>query len=261
MKRTPKDVIGFLYDPRKVFFHVMLILKNEPGAMADVAQKLATANISILSGFTSAEPDKPTGVWSFFAEAKNGKATIDAIQKIAKESKFTEQVAVNQSKSGLLVDSFHFPLQFTPGQRAILISPGVLRQMFDHIKKTFGSGGGVILYQAGYSVGLTGMEGLLKVMDRRVLEENAEDLVKLYTAVGWGEIEQTERSADSTWSRLKVYESFECVGASNKKPGGDFIRGVLAGAQTVMAGKEMKCEEVKCISVGDKHCEYVLQPA
>ncbi|MDG6960217.1 MAG: hypothetical protein JRN71_05730 [Nitrososphaerota archaeon] len=253
----PKDVIAVLYDPGKTFFHVVVTMKNEPGALADVAKKVSSAGINVLGGFTRASPQEPTGVWSFFAEPQGEGQDSEKVRRAIESSKYCERVDVNTSRSGLLVDSYHFPIRYNPGERAVMISPATLRLIFDRLISWFGTGGEAIVYEMGRTAGLYGGQRMISLMGMEAYGALRAEMVGIYAAVGWGKVTLVEEGEDREVYR--VSGSFECAGVESAKPKAQFMRGAIAGF--VQARKEgvPKCVETKCEAMGESFCEFVVE--
>jgi predicted hydrocarbon binding protein len=63
-------------------------------------------------------------------------------------------------------------------------------------------------------------------------------------------------------AEVDVTDSFECLYNKDKsrKPGGQFVRGVIAGWFTQLVGEKVDAIETKCIAKGDSICTYHIQP-
>ncbi len=256
LKEYKKDVIVFLHDPRKTFFHVVVELKNEPGAIASVANSLAGTKINMLSGFISAESERKEGVWSFFAEAKTADVSKDQIKNLIGSSPYILDVLVNQSRDGTLVEKVHFPLAYNTGQRSLLITQKGFSQMLKKIRDTFGSGGDVIVYDEGYTLGNSDAAGFTSAGQRENTKQLLANILDGFSALGWGRAELISFDPDLFRIVIRMRESMECFGQNAPRPYSHFIRGNLAGLFSRLTDGKVNCEETKCISTGDEYCEF-----
>jgi predicted hydrocarbon binding protein len=257
-KEYPKGVILFLYDPKKRFVHVPVVLKNQPGALSDVTKKVTELKLNVLSGFTSVEPGKATGLWSSFAECPPGEFDAKDLESAISKSNFVEGVRVVESRGGLLTDSLHFPLRMTPGRRAIGFNPTSIASMFRRVYSTFGSGGVVIVYEEGRAVGRQGGMFLLSALGKETLQSRFETVSDLMSGWRWGKVESVETKDGFSWTRIRVRECFESMGGSSAGPLCHFVRGVLEGILEIVSGLPMKATEVRCSAMGNEYCEFEI---
>jgi predicted hydrocarbon binding protein len=256
MKMYSKEILGYLYDPEKKYFHVVVELKNEKGALANLCATFAEANVNLLNGFISVSPEGKSGIFSTFAEAESPSVTAADIQGVVDSCKFTKRSIIKESTNGLLVDTFHFPLRMTPGSDSILMSVNVLSHMFKELRESFGSGGSVILYNEGLAVGKSWMESISLPTGRKNALKHLNELFQIYHACGWGMIEVTTSSSDLNDARIRVWNSFECSGHSAVRPYSQFLRGMINGSCRAISDITTQCDEMKCIAVGDRYCEF-----
>lgn len=256
--KYPKDVMLFLYDPDKRFVHVLVELRNERGALADVAAKVSRLGLDILNGLTSAEPGQPAGIWSFFAECVDKDLQASEIQKELGRSKHVISVRVGESDGGLLTDSFHFPLRFTPGRTAVGFNPTSIASMFRRVVSTFGSGGQVIVYEEGRAVGKEGGKFLLSAIGRATILSKISRVGDLLSGWGWGVVESIEVDKGISNVQVRVTHCFESSGAESAVPTCHFMRGMLEGLFETVAGNPMGSTETICASQGQESCEFTI---
>jgi len=86
--------------------------------------------------------------------------------------------------------------------------------------------------------------------------------VKILALAGWGDIKVVKLD------RVKKTYLVEAVNATEAKAYGSsnhavdhFIRGCFAAGGTVIFDVECDCVESKCISKGDKICEFIVKPS
>ena len=252
-----KDVMVYEYDPEKRFFHVVISLKNKPGALAEAARLMAGAGLNVLSSFTSAGSKGERGYWSLFAES--GGKSSEEVSELLRSSGFVEEVAVKEDKEGFVVEGAHFPLAWNTGERALLLMTGTVARMGRKMRETFGTGAEVIFFGEGRALGESAAKRLAKVLPAGFAERNIEEVLRIYSAIGWFRVLGVSRSEEEV--RVRAGESFECSEAKTGRPNSVFIRGNIASFVGTLLGKEMNCEEVRCVAAGDDYCEFVLRPA
>lgn len=259
MSLGKKEVTTYLFESRKNFYHIVVMLKNKPGAMAGVASLIAKARINVLSGFMSVESGGRHGTLSVFAEAK----TLDAdqIKKLVSSSPYAVEVAAKESVEGFISDTFHFPVISSSAKRIILMRQRSFAKMLRGIRETFGSGGEVIQYREGYEIGEALGEEFTHILPKYFKDEHLDQILSLYGAFGWAKTEIVRNDVSTLRILIRMRDSMECVEAKSAEPYSHFIRGHLCGMLTSIFGTDLKCSETKCVAVGDQYCEYAISPA
>jgi predicted hydrocarbon binding protein len=257
---SPKHVLVGIYDPGKVVFLVYARTKNVPGAFGDIASRFGQAGINILSISNFSDPEKKESVLGLFAEPTDNRMSAEDVSSVLRASRFVLDEHVKKSESGFAIDDFGFPLDFFPGGRGVLFPQKGLASMFQDMLTAYGSGGEVILYRAGYAIGRQGTDELVKLFGEDSILEASTSFMKLYNALGWGQLELEEVSDDFTSWTLAISQSFECAGLQKDKPQAHFTRGLIVGSAERLLGRPMKCEEVKCVAMGQTHCSFKLFP-
>jgi predicted hydrocarbon binding protein len=264
LKTVPKEIISYVYKPRARLFHVVLRLRDVPGALADITVSLARNKVNILGGFISGiedpnEKDKTDRSVGLFIEAQNHEMTAQQIKGLIQDSAFASEITVRESNDGLIVDSLNFPLKLSQGQRAIVMRSDVIARSMSEIRRIFDTGGDVMLYKQGFSAGQNDAEELIRVFGEGTILNRIEDLIMLYSSLGWGKAKIVEVEFENLSARIRIEENFECMGQGKRsKPYSQFVRGHLAGLSSHLFSTEMKCTEVKCVSMDDSYCEFLL---
>jgi predicted hydrocarbon binding protein len=256
--RLRKDVNVFVYDPSMKFFNVVVELKNEPGALRSVLDILQGLKINILGSFSSVDPKGDTGTWSAFVE--NSDHTASGLKRRILSSPLVLSAIVTESTDGFLVDSVHFPLTFNTGDRAVLMRSEQLSRMLSVIRKEFGSGGNVILYEEGRAYGKSVGADYLSRLGLKLVESNLPNVMNLYQALGWFKLERVRQNRREKSLTIRVSGCFECEGSKSAVPYSHFVRGHLSGAMTAIFGREMTCEETRCVAAGGQVCEFLIGP-
>lgn len=160
---------------------------------------------------------------------------------------------------GVMVDYVHFPPMIM-NERAILMRRPLFEAFVKQGYSQFGSIYSVMLYHIGFQIGSETFREHITVVkgDKRQALKLAEAMFK---HAGFGVLE-TDLSVENGLGRIRVHESLECVlFKGSNKPSSHFIRGIIAGWVTALAGKGEKreVEEVKCIAAGDPYCEFLIK--
>lgn len=244
---------------------MLVELRDVPGALADLSLLLGKSKINILGGFicaakTQGEKDDNVSYrqMGLFVETEDREMTASNLESMVKSCPFTYRVKVKGSNDGLIVDSLSFPLRLSQGQRAILMRKDVIAASMREVRQVFSSGGDVILYKQGYAAGKSDAEELIRIFGQDNLLEKLEELVNLYSSLGWGRARIVGVDFESLSAKIRVDQSFECLSQRSSKPFSQFLRGHLAGLTSGVLSTEMKCEETSCVSLGNSYCEFVL---
>ena len=59
---------------------------------------------------------------------------------------------------------------------------------------------------------------------------------------------------------VKVERLFECLGVTSREPNSHFFRGFLSGILSKLWETSVRVIEIRCIALGDKHCEFIATP-
>lgn len=100
------------------------------------------------------------------------------------------------------------------------------------------------------------MVGEYGLKDVKGLVDWSKNLVSL---AGWGRLQVKELNVQDQEAVLALYESTYAreVGKS-KFPVDNLVRGYLVGHYTNIFGSKVEGVEVKCLALGDKHCEFSI---
>ncbi|MEM2937387.1 MAG: V4R domain-containing protein [Candidatus Bathyarchaeia archaeon] len=148
-------------------------------------------------------------------------------------------------------------------ERAIIFHRPRYKWLFSEIRKQFGTAGGASLYYIGYGAGMRYGRDHQKIADKLGTKDPIQIAHKitapLSQSMGRGRTEIVEAKADIPKIILKLYECFECeLGAGNKKPYSQFIRGTLAGFSAQLFNRKMEAKESQCIAKGDSYCKFTI---
>jgi predicted hydrocarbon binding protein len=256
----PNSVVNMYLSPSNNLFQISATLKDDPSSVSNILQFL-----SPLGKIKRVEVERPDAGGAYdivmYFEAVNASVSKQDVRDAIASSPFVVSSAIEQSHNGLLLNLLQFPIRLTSGFRAFVINQEVLNGMLSSIRKKFGSGGDVIIYDEGLALGEEQGKTLVKLIGRNQTIESATDLVKLYQSVGLGRPVDFELNASLSRVGLSLYDSLECQGQRSKVPYSQFIRGHVCGLAAALFGKQMKCAEVRCIATGDAYCRFVASPA
>jgi len=254
----------YLNKPGANLFQLAIQLRDVPGALGDLTILLGKSGINILGGIvcppkSDTPGDTPFRMLEVFVESSDRELSTSSIERLIESCPYTYEVKVRRSRDGLIVDSMSFPLRLDQGQRAILIRKDVISASMREVRQVFSTGGDVMLYKQGYAAGKSDAEELIRIFGEESILEKLEELVNLYSSLGWGRARITSVDFEALSAKIKVDQSFECMSQSSTKPYSQFLRGHLAGLTSGVLSIEMKCEEIACAAVGNPACEFLLQ--
>lgn len=159
---------------------------------------------------------------------------------------------------GIFVDVVHFPLRGDPF-RAVLMPKPVYKALMRNLREEMGTGASALLYHAGYEIGEEIVEAHSKLFALEI-GDVVELSKSLFASLGWGRV--VDLSLDSSEKRavVAIEECFECeLFRDLGRPASHFVRRILAGAMSAVAGGEAFSIEEKCIAAGDEHCEFLVE--
>jgi predicted hydrocarbon binding protein len=256
-----KEVLTYYHAKGRRVFQGSVWLRNVPGALASVTAGVARSGANIIATSSSSIPNTDLAEWSFFAEAGAGWAGSKHTQEVLAKCPDVVKCVLKEGVEGTIVDTLHFPLRLSTGERAMVMEVATFRKMFDRILSDFGPGGRVIIYELGLACGLESNKHFAHVLGSESIGGRVPYLVSLYTAQGWGRVGPPDGSdggftLQPFHGTVRVYDSFECTGVKAESPNSDFIRGHIEGFARALVGREVNCRETKCISMGDEFCQF-----
>jgi len=258
MKYYPLDLARVVYMPKRKLYLITVILPEEPRAIAAVVEKLNEANIEILTVYGYAFMRKKVGHLSLIVDLTESSFTIEKlIDGLEKMPEVLSVEYVEPEEPGLIIDKYHFPILYGAG-RAVLFDIGTLSAMFEEMRKQWGSAGEALIYYLGYAAGRNYAKHIMERYEELSMRQLSLILRDIGQAYGWAILDTEIREEEIV---VKAKELFECkpIEGMRSKPYSQFFRGYISGAASEILGKEMIAEEVKCISKGDEHCEFVIK--
>lgn len=245
--------------PGEKLYQVCITLKDVPGAGAKAMRVLADANTNIKTAS------------AFYAPGHPGVAFFSSFIDVSKATRSTFQLEEELRKLDVVVDfrieepkpapfeTIHFPVLHA-NTRAVIMPIGTIWTLWDGLEKILlPSGLAAVHYDAGKRTG----EHTAKRLKEMYSVEGT-DLILAFAqagrAMGWGIIEFREIDFERLSGTVIIKECFEAA-AWRKKAYKvcHWTRGILAGFMSIIFAKPVEAIEVRCLAVGDEHCEFKIQ--
>lgn len=104
---------------------------------------------------------------------------------------------------------------------------------------------------------------LLNIVSKK---KTLEEAMKQLPHRGFGKPKVIEADESKPEFHVRVKNSIEADEYKKKKKTSQrpvclVLAGILAGGSGVLFDENMKCKEVKCVGLGDPHCEFIVYPA
>ena len=257
MDRVRKREFPYMYSRDKKLFHLVGKLKDVPGSLGDVLA-LLSKRLNLL-GSVSYTLGDGNAIWSAFGEAVNPSESAAALKQILLSSGVVSEFDVTEDDEGLLVDSFHTGIVSESGESYLMMPRNALSHMFDQVVIQFGSGGELLLYNQGTSLGKDVAEFFVRLLGVDLAKRKVAQLRPLLSALGWGVPVRVSEDPPGTYT-LRVEDCFECSSGHDVTRGCSFMMGYFAGAASRVIGIEIACKETKCRLKGDRDCEFLIGP-
>ena len=259
-ERYPRDLLCSVFSPDRRLVEFVVKLKNVPGAIARVSNRLAEKGINILSGFHTAHPTEESGIWSFFVDLTKADVEPEEVVKRIGELNVALDVKFFEAKfDGLIIDDLHFPLMIL-GERSAVVKVETFGDMFGRLYETFGSGAAVILYEMGVSAGENKAKSVVEKYGANGLRA-LQIILAERVAKGWGIPDIAEFDEKRLGAIIKVQDLFECLPfrGKHKESRSHFFRGYLTGVFNQLFHKEASTTEVECVAKGDASCKFTIK--
>ena len=257
MRYIPLDVARVIYMPNRKIYLLSLTLAEETKPIGFIVSKLNEINADIITIYGYCM--NGAGHLSIIVDLTKADADISKLIDILRKLKYVTHVGyVEPEEQGLLIDKYHFPITHGGG-RAVLFDMNTLYSMFDEIKRQWGSAGEAFIYY----LGNIGGKGFAQHFTNKYKELGFQKIYKIMRdtiqAYGFCIMDKIEQIGDEYLVRVK--ELFECKPVEGKRtePNSHFFRGFISGIASILLGREMLAEEVKCIAKGDEYCEFIIR--
>ena len=255
MKETKQQSLGFYFFPRMKGFHVVVRLKDVPGALASVLLLLRD-HVNIVNSASYSLEDG-NAIWSGFGKSLSKSETEGRLKKLVECLPVVLECEVKESDHGLLVDSFHSGIEGAPGRPGIVFPTEGLAKIYDYVVGVLGSGGETMLFEEGFALGKSTGQYLNTRLGHGHLDWKAKALLAMYRVQGWGSASLKIEKPRARF-RVRFRDDYECAGGGKDRKECSFLRGHLTGMVSTLSGSEFKGEETKCRLRGDPLCEFVL---
>jgi len=258
----PKNLMTSEFSPNRKFVQFLVKLRNNPGALQEVAGVVSKRGVNIMSGFHGAPPDVSEGFWSFFADLTETESRLPDIVREISALPSVLDVRYREGASGFIADSFHFPPMWG-GDPAVIMRRDALGGVFARVNEIlgWGSAAGVIIYEMGEAAGRAGYQKFKAIMGDAVIEKEYLQIADVYRAIGWGIISFRRNLGNQRSVEAVIADNFECLHYKGQasSPRSQFVRGALAGWFSEMYHTRIKCTENLCIAKGDPYCEFTIE--
>lgn len=255
MKEAKQQSLGFYFFPKMKGFHIVIRLKDVPGALASVLLPLRD-HVNIVNSASYSVEDG-NAIWSGFGKSLSKAETEGRLKKLVERLPNVLECEVKGSDHGLLIDSFHSGLEVAPGRPGTIFPTEGLARIYNHLAKVYGSGGETILFGEGSALGESTGQYLNARLGHGSLDWKVKALLGTYRVHGWGSA-SLKVEKPGTRFRVTVRDGFECAGEVKDRKGCGFMRGHLTGAISTLSGRKFEGEETKCRLRGDPFCEFLL---
>jgi predicted hydrocarbon binding protein len=254
----PKELLVGRIEAGKRLAQVLVTMRDEVGAVANVNSLIASLNVDIRQSMSYSLAQDSLAIYNTFVVFNDPRVSLVQLVDRLKESAFVVKVEAREGRDGVIVDGISFPASWQ-GRRTIILSQTATARMFEAIRFTLGSGGDVVLYQQGSSYGKELAESFMTRLGGDYLRRNFDYTLGLLSATGWG-VPELVGSKDSFPNVTVTLQScLECDGVRAARPACSFVRGFLAGVSSAIVGHIVHCEESRCIGMGEPHCVFELR--
>lgn len=248
--------LAYIFTPRKRMIQIVVKMRDLPGALSGILSLLGT-RVNLVS-CTAYYDDEEGATFSGFAEPLDTCEKPAFLEKTIESSPSVLGCKVIEGSDGILVDSFHTGIETQAGEPLLFLRWNALNQMFDNLVKVFGSGGEVMLYYEGLSMGESNAREVAGKLGRDAFMRNVPSILRMHSAAGWGAASIVGQEASGA-PVVRIENCFECSTRQRIRHECSFVKGLLAGVAEVAFGSEAVCVETKCRFKGDPHCEFSIR--
>jgi predicted hydrocarbon binding protein len=244
-------------EPEKRLAQIVVTMKDEVGALANVNTLTASLKVDIRQSLTYSLPHEPHAIYNAFVSINDPNVSLNQLVERIKQSAFVMDVQAFEGQKGAIVDTVSFPVNWQ-GRRVVILSQHAMARMLERIRSMLDSGGDFILYELGGEYGKDIAEYFMGTLGKGDLVRIYEYGLNVLAATGWGIAELAGSKADFPNITIRLSSCFECEGRSSKQVVCSFTRGFLSGVFGAMAGYAVHCEETHCSAKGDHYCQFEL---
>ncbi|MGD1055146.1 MAG: hypothetical protein ABR867_03585, partial [Nitrososphaerales archaeon] len=209
MKPIRKQSLGVYYSPDVKSFHIVVRLKDVPGALSSVLGLLRD-HVDLV-GSTSYSLEGNGAIWSGFGKSLSKAETEGKLKNLVKRSPMVLECEVKGSDHGLLIDSFHSGIEVAPDRPAVVFPLVGVSRIYDHLARMLGSGGETILFEEGSALGKSSGQYLNALLGHGNLDWKVKALLGTYSIIGWGSA-SLEVEKPGARFRVTIRDCMECAG-------------------------------------------------
>ena len=151
MKPIKKQALGLYFSPRVKSFHVVVRIKDVPGALSSVLE-LLRGHVNLVNSI-SYSLEHNGAIWSGFGRSLSKNETEGRLKKLVERLPVVLECEVKGSDHGLLIDSFHSGLEVAPHRSAVVFPSAGITGIYDHLARILGSGGETLMFEEGSALG------------------------------------------------------------------------------------------------------------
>ncbi|NNN17412.1 MAG: hypothetical protein HKL79_03520 [Thermoplasmata archaeon] len=252
-----KCIPVYFYQPGRRLFHAWVTMAHEPGTLARILNALPVPTINLFHLTASDGSHNGLSIAHLYAEA-DSKTTPQELGALLHKLPGVIEAHVEEGIDGLLIDT-SYPLRITRGLQAVVFDRKQLAGMVDEVREKFGSGGAVLLYDQGLALGRESWNEFLKLVGRPFAVQHLSYLGNWHSARGMGRMEVLDFSLERAVDRVRVTDSFECIGHTAPIPYSQLLRGLIAGLLSTLWDSPVTCRETRCIAMGEPACEFEIE--
>src|SRR5487761_1045144 len=162
MGPTPSKYVPiYFYRPGRRLFHASMALMDEPGALARILNTLPHPAINLVH--TSSDGGhEGRAIVHLYAEV-DPDFPLESVGTLLREIPGVTDARVEGGIDGFLIDT-SYPLRIAGGPKAMVLDRQQVTHMVDQVREQLGSGGAVLLYNEGLSLGRASGQALKKVV-------------------------------------------------------------------------------------------------
>lgn len=262
---------GVIYGKSRKLYGFSIVLNNVPGMLKQIVDLIAERNINIVRIVSTSAVTNDTLHLFIGVDLTNKKVDPEELKNEIAKIKGVHEIEVVESRKStdILYDVTHFPLTAHMGtERAIVTSMITWKPILTVLKEKLGRLGKTLLFHEGADIGKEAFQKLLSLRKKNYEVKTVdmlEDVLIPMEALGW--IKEFEvvnfKEKGEVAINIRIWNLWECeIQKPSKEPSSFLMKGLLAGYIAEMFNadlKDVKIEEVKCISKGDPYCEFKIE--